>query len=289
MRRPGVPGLLARGLLILACTTAWITAPGHAWSQDSTARPGEVSLPEPAGYVNDLAGLLDEPSRAKLESFLDQLQRKTGVQFAVLTVRTTAPLDPSDYKVRVFKRWGIGQKGKDNGLLMLVAMDERDVRFETGYDLEGTLPDGLQSRIVREIMAPRFRENDFAGGITQGVLASAAKIGEAQGVTLEWNGTELRYSTGRRSSPKSAVWLALLLYIGIMLLIANARRGRGRRGGWGGMGGWGGGFGGGMGGGFGGGGFGGGGFGGGSFGGGGGGFGGFGGGRSGGGGGGGSW
>ena len=281
----GARGLLARGVLVLACLTAAIGTPRAAWSQDSTAAPTEVSIPDPTGYVNDVARVMDEPSRAKLEAFLDQLHRKTGVQFAVLTMRTTAPLDPSDYKVRVFQRWGIGNKEKDDGLLMLVAVAEHQVRFETGYGLEGTLPDGLQSRIFRDVMAPYFRRNDYAGGITQGVLASAARIGAEQGVTLEWNGSELRYSTRHRSSPVAAVWLALFVYLGIMLLMFVARRrGHGVRGG---MGGWGGGFGGGFFGGLGGGGFGGGGFGGG--GGGGGGFGGFGGGGSGGGGGGGSW
>ena len=94
----------------------------------------------------------------------------------MLTVRTTAPLDPSTYKVKVFERWKLGQQGKDNGLLMLVAIEEHDVRFETGYGVEGTLPDGLQSRIFRELMAPRFRAGDFSGGIIAGVLECARRI-----------------------------------------------------------------------------------------------------------------
>jgi uncharacterized protein len=248
---------------------------------DSTEAP----IPEPVGYVNDAAGVMDQPSRAKLEAFLDQVQKKTGVQFAVLVVKSTAPLTPSEYKVKVFERWGIGQKGEDNGLLMLVALDEREVRFETGYGLEGTLPDGLQSRIFRNTMAPRFQAGDFAGGITQGVVTCAGIIAKEKGVALEWDGRELTYSNddggGSHGGSKVSLLLALFLYIAIVSIVMRmrmARRGI-RGGGW--YGPWGGGFGGGGFGGFGGG-FGGGGGGGGSFG-------GFGGGASGGGGGGGKW
>jgi uncharacterized protein len=283
-----VSGRGARALLVAAILLLVAPAPlpralagvrAFAAAADST----EVAIPQPAGYMNDVAGAVDEPTHAKLEAFLDQVHRKTGVQFAVLVVKSTAPLTPSEYKVRVFERWGIGDKGKDNGLLMLVALDEREVRFETGYGVEGTLPDGLQSRIFRNVMAPRFRDGDFAGGITQGVLACAARIAAEQNVTLEWDGRELRYDTSEPSrlpSAKTSLLLAFFLYIAIASIVMRAVRGRRgmRPGAWGG---WGGGFGGGLGG-FGGG-FGGGG------GGGGGGFGGFGGGSSGGGGGGGSW
>ena len=247
------------------------------------AADDEPKIPAPVGFVNDVAGVIDEPTRAKLEAFLDQIKRKTGsVDFAVLTVKTTAPLDPSTYKVRVFESWKLGEKGQDDGLLMLVAIDEREVRFETGYGLEGALPDGLQSRIFRELMAPRFRENDYSGGIVAGVLECAKRIAKEKNVTLEWDGKELRYDSEEESGPDIPLWVWLMLVgIGWLFISRLFRRGGYRgRGGWGGW--YGGGFGGGLGG-FGGGGFGGGGFGGGGS------FGGFGGGSSGGGGGGGKW
>jgi len=276
------------------------TIPVHAQQapSDSSGSAPAVSsdgppIPDAVGYVNDVAGIMDEPSRAKLEAFLDQVHQKTGAQFAVLTMKNTAPVAPSEYKVKVFEKWGIGDKDRDDGLLMLVALDEREVRFETGYGLEGVLPDGLQSRIVRDEMAPHFREGDYTAGIIAGVLASSARIAKDKGVTLEWDGRELRYSGGGEIEPP--LWMILLLGVVVIMVISaigSAARGNRRRGrsgwddwgNWGGFGGWGGGFGGG---GFGRGGFGGGGFGGG--GGGGGSFGGFGGGGSGGGGGGGKW
>lgn len=275
---PRVPrpwSMLATALLVAGL----MPAPA-ARAQD---RPADPAIPDPMGFVNDHAGRLDEPTIARLEAFLDQLQRKTGAQFAVLIVPTTAPLTPSEYKVRVFERWGIGRRGADDGLLMLVALEEREVRFETGYGLEGTLPDGLQSRIFREEMAPRFRADDWAGGVTAGVLACAVRIAAEKGVSLEWDGRELRYRP-RRAGPSRLVLAVIVLMVVLVVVAGVAGGGRGggprrRRRGWylgpgglgglGGLGGWGG-----M--------KGGGGFGGGSFG-------GFGGGMSGGGGGGGRW
>lgn len=270
--------------VLLGAGLAWA---GSVVAQDSTGAPAEAGIPAAVGFVNDHADKLDEPTRARLEAFLDQVKQKTGAEFAVLIMPSTAPWDPSEYKVRVFKEWGLGRKGENDGLLMLVAIEERQVRFETGYGLEGVLPDGLQSRIFRRAMAPRFREGDWAGGVTAGVLECAARIAAEKGVTLEWDGRELRYREGRRRLPAAVVFLVVvLLVLFIIIMIAAARSsggpGPGRRrrhGGWiigpGGFGGLGGGSFGGFGGG-------GGGFGGGSFG-------GFGGGASGGGGGGGSW
>jgi uncharacterized protein len=277
--RPYFPGLLL-ALALSAITLAPLCVPAVR-AQESSAGP---PIPAAVGFVNDHAGKLDESTRAKLEAFLDQVKQKTGAEFAVLIMPTTAPVSPTEYKVSVFKSWGLGRKGQDDGLLMLVAIDVHEVRFETGYGLEGALPDGLQSRIFRELMAPRFRADDYAGGVIAGVLACAQRIAAEKGVTLEWNGQELRYGMRNRRSPPWSllVWVLFVLFIVFMRIIGGGG-GHRRRGGWyigpGGFGGGGfGGFGGG-GGGFGGGG---GGFGGGSFG-------GFGGGASGGGGGGGKW
>ena len=279
--RRAFPGVLL-ALALSATTVALACAPAARAQQPSAGPP----IPAAVGFVNDHAGKLDEDTRARLEAFLDQLKRKTGAEFAVLVMPSTAPVSPSEYKVAVFQRWGLGRKGQDDGLLMLVAIEEHEVRFETGYGLEGTLPDGLQSRIFRTQMAPRFREGDYAGGITAGVLACAQRIAAEKGVTLEWNGRELRYGGGGSGGPPPwglAIMAVFILLFALLRMIGGGGGGFGGRrrgrGGWyigpGGFGG--GGFGGGS---FGG--FGGGGFGGGSFG-------GFGGGASGGGGGGGRW
>src|SRR5260221_375917 len=174
---------------LLACAAC--AAPTRAADES-----GRAEIPAYTGYVNDVAGVIGEPRRAQLEGFLDQLHRKTGVQFALLTVPTCVPEDPSTYKTRVFNAWGIGDKERKDGLLLLVAMQERALRFETGYGLEGTLPDGWQSRMLRDLAAPRFRGGEPAEGITAAVLSASQRIAAEKGVTLEWDGKELRYNAG---------------------------------------------------------------------------------------------
>ena len=256
---------------VLVCTIA-LANPAH--SQDSSL----AAIPAYEGYVTDRAHVFSDPARAQLESFLDQVHEKTGAQFAVLTVETTAPEAPEGYKTRVFQAWGIGDKTRDDGLLLLVAMQEHALRFETGYGLEGVLPDGWQGRMIRQVAVPLMREGRAADGVTQAVLQTSARIAADKGVTLQWDGRELRYSQARKGRfPPQLLALVLFLILSTLMRAAGGRgrRGPGMGGPWIGGGGWGGGFGGG----------------GGSFGGGGGGggFGGFGGGGSGGGGGGGNW
>jgi uncharacterized protein len=213
------------------------------------AAPADTGYPAPTGFVNDRAGVMDEPARARLEAFLDQVKRKTGVQFAVLTLRTTAPLDPIQYKTEAYQRWFHGNR---TSLLLLVALEERKIAFETGYELEGILPDGLEARIIRTEMTPRFRTGDFADGIIAGTLRVSSIIAKDRGVTLEWDGRELRYSPEGRGGGEFP--RALLVFVVAMILFGLVPQmlggGRGRRGsGWwigpGSFGGFGGGFGGG--------------------------------------------
>lgn len=241
--------LAAGALLFVACLA------GPARSQDSSS----AAIPAHEGYVTDAAHVIDPARRAELEGFLDQLQKKTGAEFAVLTIATTAPEAPEAYKTRVFQAWGIGKKGEDNGVLLLVAMQERALRFETGYGLEGALPDGWQARMLRNVVVPKFRAGDPGEGITLAVVESAKRIAAEKGVTIEWDGRPLVYDDGggARSGRGIPMWLVALI---IVIVVSNlaSQGGRGRRGGryYGGGGPWigGGGFGGGLGGGFGGGG-----------------------------------
>ncbi|MEO5618047.1 MAG: TPM domain-containing protein, partial [Candidatus Eisenbacteria bacterium] len=214
------------GLAALALTLLAFAHPTPAHSQND---PDSAAIPAAVGYVNDSANVMSESERAKLEAFLDQVEKKTGAELAVLTVSTTRPLDPSDYKVRVFERWKLGKPGENNGLLMLVAIEEREVRFETGYGLEGALPDGLQSRIVRDVMRPYLRDGRMGDGITQGMLASAARIAAEKGVALEWNGRELRYS-GRSKRGLTPAKLIVLAFLVILVMFISGRM-QGYRGG----------------------------------------------------------
>jgi uncharacterized protein len=238
--------------IALPCAVALlaIAAPLSATTPDAGPDDAKPLVPKPTGYVVDNAGVIDAATEDRLQRYLDQLETKTGVEFAVLTVPTTAPMDPLQYKTKVYEQWG----GHREGLLMLVAIEEHTIAFETGYEVEGTLPDGLQSRIIRDEMVPRFRSGDVSGGIVAGVIACAERIAKEKGVTLEWGEGRPQGGSSRKRMP---VWVVVLIFIIIVTILNRANRGGpgGRRGygggGWwigpglGGLGGWGGGGGGG--------------------------------------------
>jgi uncharacterized protein len=242
--------------------------------------------------VNDFAGVIDPDSARELDRRIRVLERATGDTVAVATVKTFQPYaDIREYAVEMFENAGvgIGSRGKDNGLLIVVAVDDRQVGIEVGYGLEGAITDGLAGQTIRESIRPEFRNGAYGRGLLAGATRIINRIADERGVSLQ----DVPRSVVRRETPvRIPVGAIVFFAIIVILLIAGGGGGGGRRrrrhwgrGPWSGWDSGVGPFGGGLGGGFGG--FGGGGFGGG--GGGGGGFGGFGGGRSGGGGAAGGW
>jgi uncharacterized protein len=232
--------------------------------------------------VNDFAGVIDAASAAEMDALIRSLQQASGDVVVVATVKTFQPYaDIREYAVRMFQNGGrgIGQRGTDNGLLVLLAVDDRQVWIEVGYDLEQFITDGFAGETSRQYMAPEFRQGMFGAGLLAGVSRVIDRIAERRNVTLEG----VRRDPAARG-PDTGSGGGLLFALFVLFIVINALAGRTRRrrrfgGGWGGPVIWTSGvgpFGGGFGSGRGGGGFGGG-------------FGGFGGGRSGGGGGGASW
>src|SRR5574341_427136 len=130
-----------------------------------------LDVPPLRGRVNDLAGLLPGGQAQALEERLRQFEEQTGHQIAVLTIPTLEGEDLEGFSIRVAETWKIGKKGFDNGVILLVVHNDRKLRIEVGYGLERVLPDAVASRIIREVIVPRFRENDFAGGVEAGVEA----------------------------------------------------------------------------------------------------------------------
>jgi uncharacterized protein len=128
-----------------------------AWAQ--------VAVPPLTGRVTDLTGTLTREQQAGLERMLQEFEARKGTQLAVLMVPTTAPEPIEQYALRVGEQWKIGRKKVDDGAILVIAKDDRAARIEVGYGLEGVLNDATASRIIREIIVPRFREGDFYGGI----------------------------------------------------------------------------------------------------------------------------
>jgi uncharacterized protein len=158
-RRPR-EGALHRVLLLLGLVLA-STGPANAVLEVPTLR----------GHVNDLADLLPALEARRLEESLARFERETTHQVVVLTIPSTEGEAIADFSIRVFEVWRLGRKGLDNGVLLVVAPEDRAAWITTGYGLEGAIPDAVAARIVRERMAPRFREGRMAEGLRAGAEA----------------------------------------------------------------------------------------------------------------------
>ncbi len=142
----------------------------------SGASPAAAAIPRPSGYVTDEAGLLTADQIASLNRELAEYEGRTSNQIVVLTVKSLDGQDIESYSIAVAEAWKPGQKGKDNGAILLVAPNEHKVRIEAGYGLEGVLTDAKSSEIIRNVIAPRFKTGDYYGGITEAVSAMEAVI-----------------------------------------------------------------------------------------------------------------
>lgn len=129
----------------------------------------DVPVPSLTARVTDLTSTLDAAQRQALEHRLATFEQRKGVQIAVLLVPTTAPETIEQYSIRVVDEWQLGRKQVDDGLLLLIAKDDRSLRIEVGYGLEGVIPDVVANRIIDDIIVPHFRDGDFAGGVQAGV------------------------------------------------------------------------------------------------------------------------
>ena len=129
----------------------------------------EVAVPPLAARVTDLTGTLSPSQRDTLERELQAFESRKGSQIAVLMVATTQPEVVEQYALRAAETWKLGRKGVDDGVLLLVAKDDRELRIEVGYGLEGAIPDAVAKRVISEIIVPYFKQGDFYGGIHAGV------------------------------------------------------------------------------------------------------------------------
>lgn len=167
------------------------------FSSASSASPQTaVPVPALAGRVNDLARLLDAPAAAELEAKLADYEKTTGNQLVLLTVPTLAGFPLEEYSLKVAEAWKLGRKGVSNGVLLFVAKEERKIRIEVGYGREPSLTDAVTSRIISEMMTPRFRADDYKGGIfaafeammqaAEGKLAFKEPAGGGRQLPLVW-------------------------------------------------------------------------------------------------------
>jgi len=205
-------------------------------------------VPALSAHVNDTAGMLSADERARLEQKLVDYERKTSRQFALLTIDSLDGDDLEGFSIRVAEAWKLGQKGQDNGLVLLVVKNDHKLRIEVGYGLEDRVPDVVASRIINERMVPRIRSGDNDGAVRAGVDALLTAIGSTPG-----KGVPPEPAGERISGVKLVIGIVVLIFLlgfaithprlaWLMLLSIGSGRGGGGGGGWGGGGGGGGGF-----------------------------------------------
>jgi uncharacterized protein len=224
-----------RALLITATFVLLLIASG--WAEAQTA---QSTLPQPTGYVNDYAGVVDSATKERLETTLGNLDRQQQIQFSVVTVDTTGGQEIFDYSIAVARGWGIGSKDTQKAsLLLVVAIKDRKYFTQVSRHLEGDLPDGLVGQIQREQLVPAFKAGQYGQGIADTVNTYIATVAQKNGFSTDTifpAGTAR--VTDRPAARKSSPWgsLASLLFGAVILVIVLlVIRGRGGRGGGGGL------------------------------------------------------
>lgn len=170
--------------------------------------------PSPPRLVNDMAGMLSSAEEEKLENKLVGFDNTTSTQITIVTIKSIGSYDVADYAVKLFNKWGVGQKGKNNGVLVLVAKDERKAWITTGKGLEGVLTDAQTSRIYRNELKPAFKQGDYYGGLDHTADAIIAV-------------TKGEYTADKKDVEKGAPVAGIIILIIIIAMISRSRGGNG--------------------------------------------------------------
>jgi uncharacterized protein len=203
-----------RRIVVTAFLLVLVTAAAHA-----------LTFPSLTGRVVDQANILDAPTRQTITDKLAAVEAKSGDQIVVVTLSSLQGTSIEDIGYQLGRQWGIGEKSRNNGALLIVAPNERKVRIEVGYGLEGTLTDAVTRLIIQNAILPRFRANDFAGGITRGV----------DDIVQVVSGDADEYKRRAAQRPDSAPqgWSAasfILIVLVLVVMFMMMRSGGGRRG-----------------------------------------------------------
>jgi uncharacterized protein len=181
--------------------------------------------PAPQGAVNDFAGVIDQGSAAKMEALAREVLEKTGTAVVVATVASLGENEEAGlYANGLYKAWGIGKKGEDKGVLIFLAVKERKVRIETGYGVEGILPDGLVGEILDKYVVPQLKTGNYGQALFNAMYASSAYIAKDAGVQLSGSGSMPRPRARAEKKGFNVVGLIIFLIVAGLLLGTKAGR-----------------------------------------------------------------
>jgi uncharacterized protein len=206
-----------KSILLLACMLACLTA-----LLGATRAHG--AFPKPAGAVNDFAGVLSAGAAARMEALAAEILQKTGTSVVVGIFKSLDGDDPDQFANELYEVWGIGKKGEDKGVLIMLAVQERRVRIETGFGVEGVLPDGLIGSILDRYVVPLLKQNRYEDGLFNAMAAIGQVLAKDAGTEITGMQTApaQRRAVGRRASPLSL--LPFLIIFAIMMCTRSGRR-----------------------------------------------------------------
>ena len=209
------------GLLVLV---VFLLSLGRVVGQGSAVESDQFRAGlSPQGPVSDWAELLSPEQKADLNTRMEALKASNGAELAVVTVKSLQGGEIDDFAHKLFAQWGIGQKGKDNGVLLLIAVEDRKMRIEVGYGMEAVLTDAKTGRIQDEYIVPRFKEGNYAQGLMDGADALLKVMG----------GSELPEPAPAENNPIAGVLFLIFFIVIFFLIVRSAIRGN-RGGGFGG-------------------------------------------------------
>jgi len=186
----------------------------------------DFSTLQPQGYVNDFAQVINPAHRAELERYCSRVDTLTGAQISIVTIPSLEGDPIEDVANNLYRRWGVGKKGKDEGVMLMLVTQDRRMRLEVGYGLEPVLPDGYSGQLLRH-MRPLLSANNYGAALLEATHQIGDKIAQSKGVSLDVSIPSRRQV---RENPFSR-WSPLLFPLGIFLLFALFSRRRSRMGG----------------------------------------------------------
>jgi uncharacterized protein len=214
------------------------------WAFAATVFALDLDKLKPQGYVSDFAHVLDDSSHARVEAYCGRVEQATGVQMAIVTIDTLDGQPIEDVSNSLYRKWGVGKKGKDEGIMLLLAIKDHRDRIEVGYGLEPILPDGFVGSVLREAR-PLLRQNAYGPALFAAAEGMGSRIAAAKGVALDFGLRPQRRVVAERPGipwPVIVIGIIILLLLmrgggggGLLTgLILGNLLGRGGRGGWGG-------------------------------------------------------
>ena len=219
MKNEMIKPLGSRGKIILSlCTAIFITL-------TASAVFAAEKYPSPRGAVNDFANVIDSANAARMEALAREVLQKTGTAVVVATVDTVG--ENEDYNLYangLYKAWGIGKKGEDKGVLIFLTVKERKIRIETGYGVEGILPDGLVGEILDKYVIPLLKEGNYGKALYNGMYACSVYIAKDAGVQL--SGSPAPYRTKARAEKKGINVFGVIFFLIVAALLLGTRTGR---------------------------------------------------------------